>query len=385
MKILVAGLAKTGTTGLLYLIINSLGEKPRILFEPKVSPENLVQETNDIVAKVLIGPDLNYLSFSGFDKKITIVRDFRDQIISALLYSQFHANYLHDKKSVKEVCKVLEAKEKKPSTVSIRDILSVIEKVSGKSVTFSDHLDRTQNFIKLFDEYAESITDGFIYKYEEFVSKNYSGLESFLGFSLSGSPKVPEMFSRVIRTKSSGNWRNWFTHEDVRNYKPILDPWLEKYTYDPEDWSLNPDPLIFPDHCSKYFMRLVEERLEKDPKRKKRTHPIRRSLLEIGRIQRARPRGVAGWAIGKNPNQPIRVSLIVDGREIDQTTADKPRPELKKRGFHATGLCGFFFRLGSDKSLKVGTEVSVIPVTDKFIIRNSPCVVVKADNKEMNG
>ena len=41
MKILIAGLAKTGTTGLLYLIANSFDKKPRLLFEPKKCPADL--------------------------------------------------------------------------------------------------------------------------------------------------------------------------------------------------------------------------------------------------------------------------------------------------------------------------------------------------------
>src|SRR5687767_12482448 len=102
MKILIAGLGKSGTTALFYLIASSLGKgpKPKLLFEPKECPADLRSARGDVVAKVLIDPQLNAASFSHFDRKITLIRDPRDRIISALLYSQFHADYLGHDESV---------------------------------------------------------------------------------------------------------------------------------------------------------------------------------------------------------------------------------------------------------------------------------------------
>ena len=85
MKILIAGAPKTGTTALFYRIKNSLDGGVREMFEPR----GYVAEPGDgachVLAKVLLDPliDLDMESFSSFEKKIGIVRDPRDRLISA--------------------------------------------------------------------------------------------------------------------------------------------------------------------------------------------------------------------------------------------------------------------------------------------------------------
>ena len=263
MKILIAGLAKTGTTGLLYLVASSIGNKPKLLFEPKACPADLESKSGDILAKVLIGSYLNAASFSHFDKKITLVRDPRDRIISALLYSQYHASYLLDDERVRVVRDILEQKEASPSNVSIWKILEVMGKMTGKSNAAILQQKAARTSLALFDDYVKTIPDGLLYRYEDFVCGKYSPLEKHLGIPLTGVAEVPKRVERVIRTKRSGGWRDWFTEEDVRAYRPLLAASLEKYGYDAEDWGLNATPFIPPEHCSAYFMRLVDEQREK--------------------------------------------------------------------------------------------------------------------------
>jgi len=82
-----------------------------------------------------------------------------------------------------------------------------------------------------------------------------------------------------------------------------------------------------------------------------------------GKVVRVEPEVVTGWAIGADPEQPIRVALLVNGVEVAQIVADKPRPELKERGLHPTGRCGFVFRFGSARRLQIGDQVMVKPVS----------------------
>lgn len=274
MKILIAGLAKTGTTGLLYLIVNSVGNGLKLLFEPQECPADLKTESGNVVVKVLIGSQLNVASFAHFDKKITIVRDPRDRIISVLLYSQYHANYLSDYERVCVVRECLEKKESSPSSVSIREILEVIGRVSGKPNMAGNRPKAVKAELVWLDDYVEVFPDGFLYKYEDFVSEDFAQLEKHLGVPLSGKAEVPGNFKRVNRTKTYGDWRNWFTAEDVQVYKPILAPWLKKYGYDAEDWEINAVPTIEREHCSGYFMRLVEEYREKASSKAKESVPV---------------------------------------------------------------------------------------------------------------
>ncbi len=386
MRILIAGLAKTGTTGLHFLVVNSFSQskseffqKPKLLFEPSECPSELLTSNENIIAKVLIGKHLNVGSFSSFNKKITIVRDPRDRIISSLLYSQFHADYVNDIHAIQEIKALLEKKEATPSGISIKELLQNIGKLTGNENRELNHRKAVEASLKLFDDYVDQMPDSLLYKYESFVSGEYLPLEQYLGFAMSGKADVPESLSRVNRTKDSGDWRNWFTEEDVEIYKPIISPWLTKYGYDSSDWRLNEKPQIAKDHCSAYFMRLIGEKAKKPHKPKKNiVAQVKKTSKErklTGVIQKAQPGLISGWVVGDNPNVPIRVALLVDGKKIAETIANKPRPAIKQKGWHLTGLCGFVFRFKPEKYLTSGTQVSVQPINSDFKIGNSPCMV----------
>lgn len=378
MKILIAGLSKTGTTGLLYLIVNSMDKKPRILFEPSVCPSDVVSETKDVVAKVLIGGNLNIPSFAHFEKKITIIRDPRDRIVSSLLYSQYDANYLKNNARVDVVRKCLEKKETNPGEVSLTKILDTIGNATdlpNKSLRFQKSI---AVLLDSFDNYIASTDYSLLYKYEDFVSGKYDAIAQYLDLNITGTAEVPDNLQRVNRTKGFGDWRNWFTDEDVQIYKPILSTWLKKYGFDSDDWKLNDHPTILPEHCSEYFMRLVNEsRLKHNRKSVALKHyekPANKKNL-IGKIIKLDSDVIAGWAIGNNPSEPINVALLVNGKEIAQTLADKPRPGLKENGLHPTGACGFVFRFNPDERLKIGDEVKIMPLNCDFSITNSPCII----------
>lgn len=387
MKILIAGLAKTGTTGLLYLIANSMDGGPKLLFEPKACPpEGKRNNGADVVAKVIIDKLLKPASFSHFDRKITLVRDPRDRIVSALLYSQFHANYLLDDQKVNLVHECLKRKEADPSSVSIIEILSAIGQATGVARNMDRYHERVGKTLAEFDAYVAAIPDGLLYKYEDFVSGEYAPIEQHLGMAMAGEAAVPDRLNRVVRTKGHGDWRNWFTAEDVESSKPLLSPWLEKYGYDSADWALNEKPVIDPAHCSAYYMRLVEEHRKKPPVNKAGRQAVagkggagkageRNKAAgkdQIGNIVRAAPGVVAGWAIGSDLAKPVEVELLVNGISFGKMTADKPRPALKERGVHPTGHCGFVFKFGPSRQLKAGDEVTVRPLGEPISFRNSP-------------
>lgn len=369
MKILISGLAKTGTTGLFHLLVNSFKEFSKTSFEPRECPVEAKDANCDFIAKIVIMENVDLASFSHFDKNIIIVRDPRDRFISALLYSQFHANYLFNEKRVRMVRECLTRKESNPGKISLGKILEVMDRAAGKVRPIKTHHDRFRGPLALFDNYIASTKDALLYKYEDFVEGEYAPLEKYLGLPVTGSADVPTALARVVRTKNHGDWRNWFTLEDVRIWKPILAPWLEKYGYDAQDWELNAKPTIQPEHCSEYFMRLVAEQ------HAKQIEIDNNPVIVQGKVNRATPVMVSGWAIGADPYKPVRVKLLVNGREIGEEMADKPRLGLKKRGLHPTGQCGFVFRFKPEHALPVGSKVVMHPISENFEQGNSPCTV----------
>jgi hypothetical protein len=64
----------------------------------------------------------------------------------------------------------------------------------------------------------------------------------------------------VVRKKASGDWRHWFTEEDVELLKPAYLPYMEAMGYDCNDWDLNPEPVIEPQYSSMYMKRLLKRK-----------------------------------------------------------------------------------------------------------------------------
>lgn len=366
MKILIVGLPKTGTTALLFLIAKSLGKQPVILFEPKVCPAGLESNNGDVIAKVLLNPDVDATSFAHFDKKITIVRDPRDFIVSALLYSQYHANYLKDDDRVRIMRECLVRKESDPAGVSIREILDVMGKVSTNPDRAARHRESMRTTLARFDKYVATVADGFLYRYEDFVSRKYEPLAQCLGIPISGTALVPDELKRVERTKGHGDWRNWFTPEDVRDYQPILAGWLKKYGYDAEDWALNPTPSIAPKHCSEYFMRLVREIRE---------NPLETSHVtnSIGHLDTVNELVCGGWAFyPEQSGEAAKVRILVNGRLVRVVEARQPRADVKKQGIHPTGLCGFRFQWAAGTAPRPGDKVEAWAEGDAKALGGSP-------------
>ncbi len=380
MKILIAGLAKTGTTGLLYLLNNSLPRAPKLLFEPKTLPPETFAQHPDLLVKVIIDDHLDAQSFLPFGRKITLVRDPRDRLVSALLYSQYHAGYLSDDAKVGRVRELLERKESAPRAVSIGSILETIGEVAGKPARAASQVKHLNRQMETFARYCEATPDALLYKYEDFVEARYAALESYLGMPIKGQAVVPETLKRVERTKDSGGWRHWFTDEDVAAFRPILEPVLARYHYDAQDWSLAAKPVIETEHASQYYMRLVEESRAKARQaspaatRTVATGPQR----NMGIVQRADTDAVMGWAIGLDASEPVRLILKINGREVARTLANEPRPALAERGVHPTGHCGFTFRFGAGQHPRVSDAVIVEPVGATFMLRNSPRTVTAA-------
>ena len=90
------------------------------------------------------------------------------------------------------------------------------------------------------------------------VEKNLKALNDYLGFKVQDDAEVPSSSgkAKVIRKKASGDWRHWFTEEDVALFKPAFAPYMAIIGYDPDDWTLSPQPVIEPEYASVYMQNL---------------------------------------------------------------------------------------------------------------------------------
>ena len=104
--------------------------------------------------------------------------------------------------------------------------------------------------------------------------------------------------------------------------------------------------------------------------------------LNKGRIIRAEPEIVAGWVIGDDYENPVRVGLFVNGEEISQMLANKMRKGTKERGIHPSGCCGFVFRFNSKNRLKVGDEIAIKSADAGVIIAGQVSTEIASNDRE---
>jgi hypothetical protein len=90
------------------------------------------------------------------------------------------------------------------------------------------------------------------------VAGRFGALNNYLGFEVLADATVPSASgkAKVIRKKSTGDWRHWFTTEDAAAFKPVFTPYMELIGYDCDDWSPDPNPVIEPEYSSVYMQNL---------------------------------------------------------------------------------------------------------------------------------
>jgi len=242
-RILIAGLAKSGTTGLWSKIVNSYSWWHHSYFEN----DYLGQTKKRMICKQLIGPNFDVAKFEIFEKIVWIVRDPRDRLISYCLYRAYDHRY-DDESFVRELLGLLAQKENDSDSVSIERLEKLVELPTP-----------TMQSSFFWNDASIPKDRGFVLKYEDFVDGRFDGLEEYLGRKLTGKARVPKKLSRVVRTKSHGFWRDWFTAEDVEHYRPLFQEFMELYNY-PADWETHEVKTVDPNACSRYARRIVNER-----------------------------------------------------------------------------------------------------------------------------
>lgn len=274
MKIVIFGLAKSGTTALFYKIKNSLPADAVCLFEPRSFDAGAVKAGRfrwlsrakrepNVLAKVLpFRPhhSVDVESFSHFEKQILIVRDPRDRFISRLLYGIYDSDIVRDELKVKALVATLEQKETNPRSLALKALLQLFTGHNGQGFSFDEWTSsHVCHSIRRPLEFHRARPHLFVFKYEDLIDGHFAELEEYLGRPLQGEARVAPELNRVTRTKSYGGWRDWFTEEDVNFLRPIMQPFLDCY-YPDADWNLKPVPSISSEHGSRYVLRITNER-----------------------------------------------------------------------------------------------------------------------------
>ena len=268
MRVLVVGKAKTGTTALVSLIRQSL-QPCELVMEPKSvlgfgarSRTRTGNEAIKILWEHFAGRwrHLDAIVHAEFafpiDKVVFISRDFRDEMVSKLLY---HAKVARDMRltpepraeSTQRWVQALQAKERDPAGVSLYSLARTFESLYGIDL-WSRLIDVEGK--RAFEDYIHRGVqrDRHVVTYADLVADRTEGLADYLGVPLAAPTAEVDLgkFGYTRRSGRAGNWRSFFTTQDVQLLRPLLEqalPWPEY-----QDWDLDPRPQLDPERISRY-------------------------------------------------------------------------------------------------------------------------------------
>ncbi len=260
-KIVIFGQYKTGTTGVFYKIRNSLDGPVRELFECNEYVSSAEDSRRWILAKTMLvynGP-IQYRTFMDFQKKLYIIRDPRDWAVSAALFLiQQEPSIYADSKKMGVILDLLRRKETDPASSPLLEIFRRILTLSNRH-SFEETFRHISRQYRWLPEFERRLSGHHVVKYEDFVDGRIRALQDYLDIPLTGNSTVAKVHDHVIRTRSHGNWRQWFCEEDVAFFRPIFRSYMERHGYE-DDWELDSDPSIPEEFCSQYVERTVEKR-----------------------------------------------------------------------------------------------------------------------------
>jgi hypothetical protein len=273
VKVVIFGLAKSGTTALFYKIKDSLPPGTISLFEPtsfgardilraRLRAARRGHWAPPVLAKVLPWDSraVRIEDFDRFDRQVILVRDPRDRLVSHLLYRSYNAAFVREEAAVAAFLALLRQKEADPLSVPMMRLLRTfdrLERAAGSPASWRErYQDRGVLRPLRFHDERPNLP---VFRYEQLVDEEFEPLETILGLSLGGVATVPRELKRVVRTKGYGAWRDWFTPDDVERLRPILEPYCERY-YPNAEWCLNASPKLDPKYGSLYVESVINER-----------------------------------------------------------------------------------------------------------------------------
>jgi len=265
MKVLILGLGKSGTTALVYKMAGGL---PDCLAFSGGLPGKYIGNYDNAVYKHTYEPRKGkdfelyreHLAKEQYDRKVWMARDPRDAAVSRMLY-RWHKGYKGRKKQFDAHLQLVLDKERDPRKISFCEICRYIGHKEWPTSIAAVVEEERQRYLEMKEFVATLGADWFLYTYEDMVSKNFAKLSEYLGFDIAGDAQVPSGTGKdkVVRKKATGDWRHWFTAEDVALLKEAYTPYMKMIGYDIDDWELAASPIIEPQFSSEYMQSLPKK------------------------------------------------------------------------------------------------------------------------------
>jgi hypothetical protein len=267
MKIVILGKGKSGTTALFHMVAATFPECRPVLGGFRAHTRERARRNrnpNDSFACKFTYNEKKGRSFDavmrhvadeGYEKKIWVARDPRDNAVSDALF-RWRGRHGKSVGQYRACLPLVQRKERDPSAVPFHEIYRYTGDPGGPETPEELVAAEGARYRRMCEFVGSLGSDWFIFKYEDLVDQNFAELSAFLERKVRADAEIPRDDQVKARTKSYGDWRNWFVEEDIRIFEPIYTPYMDLVGYDSSDWSLNPNPTIDPALASEYMKRL---------------------------------------------------------------------------------------------------------------------------------
>lgn len=256
MSILTVGLAKSGTTGLYQTVKGGLQSRPECwycLFEPthrsqleslrKYAPQLQVLTKIMVLQEASLKP-----RYGEFGHRVAIVRDPRDIVISYLLFRPLSKRWPED--SSDAFLDRIRKKENDPASESVLSLHRYADELGIGESDWSERVQQMWSLQRLVDQEQH-----FLIRYEDFVEGKLAPLEAYLDVSLvPSSVGENSWLGHITRSRDHGEWRRWFTSEDVAYYRDVFGDVMTAFGY-PDDWTLDTPDSLDPALGSEYIVK----------------------------------------------------------------------------------------------------------------------------------
>ena len=265
MKVCIVAPAKSGSTAVYNSIRAALGSTGYCysFFEPQ-RPYPLLRLKNydfsgNFVTKIMASRMVSEKSdfhVSWFDKRIVLVRDIKDLLVSELLFRPMIAPDEVDAGAVEEFTSLVEAKERDPQSISVVELHSKADKLGVSSLNWDTYRNILSSLTRIKREYDCSL----VY-FEDYSRNDYSAFRQILGMPVGPTNLSGTWVSHIQRKGQSGEWRNWFTPQDTEFVESFFGEYISEFGYrTPVDFEYNRE-IIDPEHGSSYMRRKYASRL----------------------------------------------------------------------------------------------------------------------------
>lgn len=275
MKIVVLGKGKSGTTALLHMIAAAFPECRPVLGGFRAHAKSRARPSSDpdesYACKFTYNERkgrsfdaiMHHIAAEGYDKKIWVTRDPRDNAVSDALF-RWRRRHGKSRRQYRACLALVQRKERAPGSVPFCEIYRYTGDPGGPHSLEQLVEEERIRYERMCEFVRDLGSDWFVFRYEDLVDLDFAALSAYLGREVRPEAEIPRDDQVKARTKSYGDWRNWFLEEDVRILKPVYARYMDLVGYDSSDWSLNPHPTIAPAIASEYMKRLsVEGRFDR--------------------------------------------------------------------------------------------------------------------------